>query len=66
LEDRIFDWQTSFDQASPEAALFVEVTIIVAGRYARHERISPEDQSSIDAEFVSEGDARVGKADSLC
>jgi hypothetical protein len=55
-----------FDQASPEAALFVVVTNIGADSYARGARIFPEDQSSIDAEFVAEGDAPVEKAYSSC
>jgi hypothetical protein len=66
LEDGISIGDASFEQASPEAALFVVVTNIGVDRYARRERVSPEDQSSTDAEFVTEGDARVGKADSSC
>jgi hypothetical protein len=66
LEDRISIGRASFDEASPEAAPFHIVANIGTDRYACDERASAQDQSSIDAEFVTEGDARVEKADSSC
>jgi hypothetical protein len=65
-EDRISTDRATFDAGSPKAAPSHIVGIIVADRYARDERVFAEDRSSIDAEFVTEGDARVEKAGLSC
>jgi hypothetical protein len=61
-EDRVSIGRASFDQALPEAAPF-HIVAHKRDSHARDERASAEDQSSIDVEFVTEGDARVEKAD---
>jgi hypothetical protein len=65
-EDRISIGHPSSDVGSPQAAAFHIVAINRGAGSARDEQASAENQSSIDAKFVTEGDARVEKAYSSC
>jgi hypothetical protein len=65
-EDTISVGHARSDGGSPRAAPFHIVANSRGDASARDEQASAEDHSSIDAQFATEGDARVEKAYSSC